>query len=187
MAHPRAKSGADVAAAARSKAAAAFREFFKTESNAFAKMPGVSDLIEFSRSIHAEMDALLAAARARISPVGCTLLCTTYPCHSCARHLVAAGITEVLYIEPYTKSLAVELHSDSLQTQTQEPESGEQKKMLVSPYTGVGPRMYEDHFVKLGDLKGASGAFDDPSGDSPIVSVRLTELDRVEKAAAELV
>jgi deoxycytidylate deaminase len=63
-------------------------------------------LIEFSRSIHAEMHAILTALRLEGDRVrGGQLFVTTYPCHSCARHIIAAGIKEVYYIEPYKKSL----------------------------------------------------------------------------------
>lgn len=73
-------------------------------------------LLEFSRSVHAEMDALLSAARSGTSVLGTRLFVTTFPCHYCARHIVSAGVTEVQYIEPYPKSLAVELHGDSIET-----------------------------------------------------------------------
>src|SRR5262249_28259684 len=74
----------------------------------------VGDLIEFSRAVHAEMDALLSAARKAVSTVGTRLFVTTFPCHFCARGIVAAGVDEVQYIEPYPKSLALELHSDAI-------------------------------------------------------------------------
>ena len=75
----------------------------------------VGDLIEFSRSIHAEMQAILTGSQLGGDRVrGGKLYCTTYPCHSCARHIVAAGITEVYYIEPYRKSLATKLHDDAI-------------------------------------------------------------------------
>lgn len=65
----------------------------------------VDDLIEFSRSIHAEMEAILSVAReGKRSLVGATLFTSTYPCHNCARHIVAAGIRQVVYIEPYKKA-----------------------------------------------------------------------------------
>jgi deoxycytidylate deaminase len=72
-------------------------------------------LIEFSRAIHAEMHAILGAGRiAGDKLVGGKIFVTTYPCHSCARHIIAAGITEVYYIEPYRKSLAIKLHGDAI-------------------------------------------------------------------------
>ena len=72
------------------------------------------DVIEYVRAVHAEMAALSDAAR-RGTPVdGCTLYTTTFPCHHCARHILAAGIARVVFISPYAKSLALSLHSDAL-------------------------------------------------------------------------
>jgi deoxycytidylate deaminase len=64
------------------------------------------DLIEFGRMIHAEMSAICDAARTGRSVRGATLYCTTFPCHMCAKHIVASGIKKVVYIEPYPKSYA---------------------------------------------------------------------------------
>ena len=53
----------------------------------------IKALVEFSRSVHAEMDALISLARSGTKlPAGSNLFTTTYPCHSCARHIVSAGI-----------------------------------------------------------------------------------------------
>ncbi len=73
-------------------------------------------LLEFSRSVHAEMDALLSAARSGTSPVASRLFVTTFPCHYCARHIVSAGVYEVQYIEAYPKSEALSLHGDAIAT-----------------------------------------------------------------------
>ena len=75
----------------------------------------VGDLIEFSRAVHAEMDAVLSAGREGISQIGTRLYVTTFPCHYCARHLVSAGVDEVQFIEPYPKSQALGLHADAIQ------------------------------------------------------------------------
>jgi len=75
----------------------------------------IRDLTEFGRVVHAEMDALLACARVRISTASGTLYSTTFPCHNCAKHIVAAGIRRVVFVEPYEKSKAAEFHSDSIQ------------------------------------------------------------------------
>jgi len=57
------------------------------------------------------MDAILALARGgETGIVGSTLYCTNYPCHYCAKHIIAAGINRVVYLEPYEKSLARKLH-----------------------------------------------------------------------------
>jgi deoxycytidylate deaminase len=101
----------------------------------------VKDLIEYSRSIHAEMEAIVSAARTGKSGiVGGTLYTTTFPCHNCARHIVAAGISKVFYVEPYAKSLALELHSDSISL-IEETDA----KCAFLQYEGVGP----DSVLKL--------------------------------------
>ncbi len=98
----------------------------------------LKNLIEFSRSIHAEMHAIILASQLAGERVrNGKLFCTTYSCHSCARHIVAAGIKEVYYIEPYRKSLAIKLHGDSIS----ESES-ETDKVRLLPYDGVAPTKY---------------------------------------------
>ena len=98
----------------------------------------INSLIEFSRSIHAEMEAILSVAReGKHSLVGATLYTNTYPCHNCARHIVASGIKEVVYIEPYLKSLAIELHSDVIS------ELPDARNMVVfRQFSGVAPSNY---------------------------------------------
>jgi deoxycytidylate deaminase len=96
------------------------------------------NLIEFSRSVHAEMHAIINASKlggGRL--VGGTMFVTTYPCHSCARHIIAAGITQVYYIEPYRKSLAIKLHGDAMSEKEQDP-----GKVNVLSYDGVAPAKY---------------------------------------------
>jgi deoxycytidylate deaminase len=61
---------------------------------------GILDITEYGRAVHAEMDALLTCARSGVSPQGGVLYATTFPCHNCTRHIVAAGIERVFYIEP---------------------------------------------------------------------------------------
>jgi deoxycytidylate deaminase len=109
----------------------------------------VDDLTEFSRSIHAEMEAILSVAReGRHSLVGATLYTSTYPCHNCARHIVASGIKRVIYIEPYKKSLAVTLHNDSV---TEDPD--DEARVVFSQYNGVAPRNYLALFRPQRDRK----------------------------------
>lgn len=121
----------------------------------------VGDTIEFSRAVHAEMDALLSASRSGGSTVGTRLFVTTYPCHYCARHIISAGVDEVQYIEPYFKSLASRLHSDAIQHRLTgwKPPSENGKTVLFRPFTGVAPRLYRRAFLKERDLK------DDDTGD----------------------
>ncbi len=124
------------------------------------KKTRVKSLIEFSRAVHAEMDALLTLVRSgTILGEGATLYSTTYPCHSCARHIVAAGVSQVVYLEPYSKSLAIDLHEDSIADNL--PEDKSVGRVSFVPYQGVSPRLYEEVFAKRTDLKdSATGMFE---------------------------
>lgn len=106
------------------------------------KSSEVRGLIEFSRAVHAEMHAILNAGHSAGGRVkGGKLYVTTYPCHSCARHIIAAGITEVRFIEPYRKSLATRLHDDAI-TESE----GELNKVRIVPFDGVAPARFLDLF-----------------------------------------
>ncbi len=115
----------------------------------------IGGLLEFSRAVHAEMDALLSAARKGVALVGTRLFVTTFPCHYCARHLVTAGVDEVQYIEPYPKSQALKLHQDSITAESSgwTPPSEGGAHVLFHPFTGVSPRLYRRAFLMSGELK----------------------------------
>ena len=104
------------------------------------------NLLEFGRIVHAEMAALSVAARRGLPVRGATLYCTTFPCHMCARHIIAAGIQRVVYIEPYPKSLAKELYRKAVRLHGEE---GSESSRAVDflPFTGVAPRRYHDLFA----------------------------------------
>lgn len=128
----------------------------EAELRAKIRASRVSDLLEFSRAVHAEMMAIINAGTAgdghRMR--GGKVFVTTYPCHSCARHIVAAGISEVYYIEPYRKSLARKLHGDTIAEEGNTP-----GRVKIVPYEGVGPAKY----VELFEIAGA-GRKDDATG-----------------------
>jgi deoxycytidylate deaminase len=110
------------------------------------KKTRVGGLIEFSRAIHAEMDAITTVAREGLTSLkNTTLYCTTYPCHNCARHIVASGIKTVYYIEPYEKSLATELHDDSIDKDPEYSKIGI-TKLQILPFDGVAPKKYMQLF-----------------------------------------
>ena len=88
-----------------------------------------------------------------------TLYSTTYPCHNCARHIVAAGIREVVYIEPYTKSLAIDLHRDAIREETGPTDSAKQKLVHFRLFSGVAPQRFALLFEKRRSLKDDSGFF----------------------------
>ena len=103
----------------------------------------------YSRAIHAEMHAIIIGSqKAGDKMIKGKLFCTTYPCHNCARHIVLAGIIEVYYIQPYPKSLATELHSDSITTD--EAQSNKVKFLL---YDGIAPSRYQQLFKMLPDSR----------------------------------
>lgn len=82
-----------------------------------------------------------------------TLYGTTFPCHNCAKHIVAAGLERVVYVEPYAKSKAQKLHGDSVAVG--EPEDSADgrlpKKVRFDAFVGVGPRRFFDLFsMRLG-------------------------------------
>lgn len=131
----------------------------------------IRDLLEFSRAVHAEMFALLCA-HTDLKTAPHAMFTTTYPCHNCARHIVAAGIQEVFYIEPYRKSLATTMHDDALTE-----DSADVKKVRLIQFSGVAPSRYTDFFHSAGvarkDSKGAA------------VSVRPTESAHVSRVTLE--
>ena len=105
----------------------------------------ILDITEYGRIVHAEMEALTACSRIGVSPKGGTLFVTTFPCHNCAKHIVASGIKKVIYIEPYPKSRAKELHSDAIKFKTggtEENQVPDSKKVVFQPFIGVGPRRF---------------------------------------------
>lgn len=99
---------------------------------------GLRDITEFGRAVHAEMDALMDAARRGISVRECTLYTTTFPCHNCARHIVAAGLQRVVFVEPYPKSRAGTLHDDSIAI----AQSESKDRVNFEPFVGVAPGRY---------------------------------------------
>ena len=102
----------------------------------------IMDILEFGRIIHAEMSAICDASRKGLAIEGAVLYATTFPCHICAKHIVTAGIIRVVYLEPYPKSYASELHSDSIQVEM----SGDIEKVVFEPFIGVSPFRYRELF-----------------------------------------
>jgi deoxycytidylate deaminase len=141
----------------------------------------VRGLIEFSRAVHAEMHAILNAGHSAGKRIhGGKLYVTTYPCHSCARHIIAAGITEIRFIEPYRKSLATRLHADAIT----ESES-DTAKVRILPFDGVAPARFLELFSE-----GPSGRKDPTTGKMlkfratiPVTAVTLEAVTTLEGLA----
>ncbi len=109
------------------------------------------DVTEYGREAHAEAGALAGAARRGASVRGCTMYCTTFPCHACAKHIVIAGIRRVVFIEPYPKSHAEKLFDDSISVGDRQA-----GRVHFDPYIGISPLHYVDFFA-MGRRKDASG------------------------------
>jgi len=107
------------------------------------------DITEYGRAVHAEMSALMSAVRVGTSVKGATLYCTTFPCHNCAKHIAAAGIARVVFVEPYPKSKAMYLHADAITLMGEEASEGKELSLRTDslsscrtrfePFLGVGP------------------------------------------------
>ncbi len=118
----------------------------RTELPEVLRTSSIKHLTEFGRSVHAEMNALLDAARRGVPVIGATLYTTTFPCHNCARHIVGAGIKRVVYIEPYPKSRAADLHEDAVRVDESSPPGEDDDRVAFEPFVGVAPRRYLDLF-----------------------------------------
>ncbi len=57
--------------------------------------------------------------------------------------LSAAGIKKVVYIEPYPKSKALDFYKQEISTTV----TDKNKKLVFTPFSGVGPRRYIDLFA----------------------------------------
>lgn len=144
--------------------------------DAMAKLKGsrLMDITEYGRAVHAEMDALLTCGRIGTSTLGATLFTTTFPCHNCTRHIIAAGTDRVVYIEPYPKSMASKLHNDAIElpdTPASKRRDG-RKRIPFEPFVGIGPRRFDDFF----SMKMSSGyALKRKTDDGQIVEWRRNQ------------
>ena len=68
---------------------------------------------ELCRGLHAEQNAIIQAARYGINIAGATIYVNTQPCVVCAKMLINAGITEIVYQNPYPDELSQELLAES--------------------------------------------------------------------------
>jgi deoxycytidylate deaminase len=112
----------------------------------------IMDVTEYGRVVHAEMCAICDAARLGKSVKGSILFCTTFPCHNCTKHILAAGISRVVYMEPYPKSKAKDLHQNEI-----EMENEVDGRVSFVPFLGISPYRYRDIFQKTAKRKRGDG------------------------------
>ncbi len=65
------------------------------------------------RSLHAEQNALLQAAKFGISCDGATMYVTCQPCNACAKMVINGGISRVIYEGDYPDDFSKELFRES--------------------------------------------------------------------------
>lgn len=122
------------------------------EAMAMLKGTRFLGLGEFGRMVHAEMCAISDAALRGVSTNGQVMFCTTFPCQSCAKHIMAAGIRVLVYMDPYPKSLVTDMYTGETLQRSMLPLNSKQLKDLLDPnappllllctYLGVAPRRY---------------------------------------------
>jgi deoxycytidylate deaminase len=103
----------------------------------------INDLLEFGRIAHAEMAAICTAARRGTALRKGVMYSTTYPCHQCARLIIATGIKKVIYVDPYPKSQVQEMFPDEVS----EGPSPVQDTVAFEPFEGIAPRLFRQLFT----------------------------------------
>lgn len=69
--------------------------------------------LELCFAVHAEQNAVIQAARYGINVSGATLYCTHQPCVICAKIIINAGITRVVYKEGYPDEFSLRLFEEA--------------------------------------------------------------------------
>ena len=64
---------------------------------------------ELCRGLHAEQNAIIQAALSGVSIANSQIYSTTQPCITCAKMIINAGITRVVFEEPYPDPLGEEM------------------------------------------------------------------------------
>lgn len=114
----------------------------KVQIQNVVKNSKIKDITEYGRVVHAEMETLMSCSRESISTKGATLYATTFPCHNCAKHIIAAGIERVVFVEPYPKSKALDFHRESVTIGFDYSDD----KVVFEPFVGVGARNFLNVF-----------------------------------------
>ncbi|MCM1289051.1 MAG: cytidine/deoxycytidylate deaminase family protein [Corallococcus sp.] len=68
---------------------------------------------ELCYAVHAEQNAIIQAARLGVVLEGATLYCTHQPCVICAKMIINAGITRIVYKQGYPDEFAMQLLTEA--------------------------------------------------------------------------
>lgn len=115
----------------------------------------IDSVIEYQRTVHAEMAALQNAHRHGTPVDGCTIYTTSFPCHICAKHILSAGLRRVVYIEPYPKSRAKGFYPEAIRV---DGENAGADPVVIDPFIGVGPSLYQQLFTSIGERMSSTGS-----------------------------
>ncbi|HAW6245158.1 TPA: hypothetical protein JL724_001149 [Legionella pneumophila] len=108
----------------------------------------IQDTLDFHPCTHAEIAAIIDAAKIGVSVRGAILYTTTFPCHLCAKEIINSGINRVVYLEAYPKSKNKELYPNLV-------DFDPKNKTDLIPfdfYHGIGPK----RFIYVYSLKNKS-------------------------------
>jgi hypothetical protein len=126
------------------------------------------------------MSAICDAARRGVPLTGSTLYVTTYPCHMCARLIIAAAVARVVYVDPYAKSLVAEMYEGMIDG------DGPLRKDRVrfEAFIGVSPIRFASLFTSINRQRSTDGRF--ASWEPARAQPRVTDRDLTGADAAEL-
>ena len=68
---------------------------------------------EICYAVHAEQNAIIQAARLGVNISGATLFCTHQPCVICAKMIINAGISRVVYKNGYPDDFSLKLFEEA--------------------------------------------------------------------------
>lgn len=139
-------------------------QVIKTKISEAVASSRVKDIIEFGRSVHAEMAALTEASRRGYSVKGATLYTTTYPCHICTVNILSAGVKQVVFLKRYAKSRATRMF-DHITLK------GDKQESFFRPFKGASPRAYQRFYGTYYE----SGL---KSGDGGVIKIQKIDLPK---------
>jgi len=83
--------------------------------------------VELCRGIHAEQNAVVQAAKYGTAIDGASMYTTTQPCILCAKIMINAGITEIVFVGDFPDQLAIEMLHEAGVSLRQIPEVSEEQ------------------------------------------------------------
>lgn len=138
----------------------------------------IGDITEYGRMVHAEMNAITDAARLGRSLHDTNMYVTTYPCHNCAKHIVASGVKRVVYIEPYPKSRAAKLYRHAI------TDKSDSSGVIFEHFYGISPTIYKFVFERK-KRKSPTGGVQDWQQGHPAPVFEIKDVTSVQNEAVE--